>query len=373
MRFNVRCAIAIASVLACACTRRDAPISDAPSSIVPKAAAAVAEPASAAAAPAAPAPTFRAVGRFVPDGEGLRFAWSGSYVVGRFKGTTVSMRLKDEGYNLFQVVVDGEVKRVLKTDPRKDLYVLVDGLPDGVHDISVHRRTEAKVGEAVFYEFVGDMLPAPPAPDRRIELIGDSITTGYGNEGPGAKCGYVNSEQNEYLTYGALAARALGADHTTIAWSGKTLYEMKTYFDKALPARDDSTWDFSQYQPHVVVINVGTNNFALFDPGEKVFVDRYLALFEKVRAAYPSALIVCALGPMLTDKYPEGHNNLTQARKYMKVVMAKLRASDDNVDFIEFPEQKHSDGLGCGFHPSLKTHQLMADRLVPLLKERMGW
>jgi lysophospholipase L1-like esterase len=148
---------------------------------------------------------------------------------------------------------------------------------------------------------------------------------------------------------------------------------MKVYFDKALPARDDSTWDFAGWQPQVVVVNVGTNNFALFDPGEKFFVDRYLALVEKVRSAYPKALVVCALGPMLSNVYPEGHNNLTQARKYMKVAMAKLEKSDGNVAFIEFPEQKHSDGLGCGFHPSLKTHQLMADRLVPLLKERMGW
>jgi lysophospholipase L1-like esterase len=148
---------------------------------------------------------------------------------------------------------------------------------------------------------------------------------------------------------------------------------MRQYFDKALPARADSTWDFSKYQADAVVVNVGTNNFALFDPGEKFFVDRYIALVERVRAAYPKALVVCALGPMLTDIYPEGHNNLTQARKYMKVAMAKLEKSDGHVAFIEFPEQKHSDGLGCGFHPSLKTHQLMADRLVPLLKERMGW
>ena len=34
------------------------------------------------------------------------------------------------------------------------------------------------------------------------------------------------------------------------------------------PARDDSKWDFTKYQPHVVVLNVGTNNFALIDPGE---------------------------------------------------------------------------------------------------------
>ena len=366
-----------------ACTRKDTSGPDAPSS----GPAIVATAAAAAAAPVVhpqPAPektTPRFVGRWVPDGNGMRSSWSGSYVVGRFKGTGVAARLKDEGFNLFQVVIDGEPKKVLTTDKAKGehVYQLADGLPDTVHEVSLHRRTEAKVGEAVFYGFEpilpGKLLPSSPAPERRIETIGDSITTGYGNEGPGAACGYVNSQQNEYATYGAIAARNLGADHTTIAWSGKTLHEMKGYFDKALPQRTDGPrWDFSQYQPQVVVVNVGTNNFALVDPGEARFVRLYHELVHTVRAAYPKAFIVCALGSMLSNVYPEKRNNLTQARKYMKVAVAKLKeAGDTNLDFLEFPEQNHADGLGCGFHPSLKTHKLMGERLTAFIKERMGW
>lgn len=366
-----------ALVIASACTRKDTSAPDAPSgaSLVATAAAATSAhpPPSAAAAP-------RFVGRWVPEGNGMRCSWSGSYVVGRFKGTGVSARIKDEGFNLFQVVVDGEVKKVLRTDKVKGetLYQLAEGLPDAVHDVALHRRAEAKVGEAVFYGFEpmgGKMLPPPPPPERRIETIGDSITTGFGNEGPGAACGYVNSEQNEYATYGAIAARNLAADHTTIAWSGKTLHEMREYFDKSLPQRPDSPrWDFAQYQPQVVVVNLGTNNFANIDPGEARFVRLYHELVQVVRAAYPKAFIVCALGSMLSDVYPETRKNLTQARKYMKVAVAKLKESGDtNLDFLEFPEQNHADGLGCGFHPSLKTHKLMGDRLTAFIKEHMGW
>jgi lysophospholipase L1-like esterase len=325
--------------------------------------------------------TYRLMGRFVrePGGNGWRMAWPGTAMIARFKGTGVSVRIKEEGFNLFQVVIDGETKKVLKTDKAKDLYVLAEGLSDTQHDVIVERRTEAKVGEAVFLGFEPGpgavMMAPPPPPERRIEIIGDSISTGYGNEGPGATCGYVNSQQNEYLTYGAITARNLDADHTTIAWSGKTLHEMHEYFDKTLPARDDAPrWDFGQYQPQVVVLNVGTNNFALIDPGEKRYVELYHALVAKVRAAYPKAFIVCALGPMLSDVYPEGHHNLTQARKYMKVAVQKLKESGEaNADLLEFPEQNHADGLGCGFHPSLKTHKLMSDRLTAMLKERMGW
>ena len=100
----------------------------------------------------------------------------------------------------------------------------------------------------------------------------------------------------------------------------------------------------------------------------------YEGLFAKVRAAYPKAFIVCALGPMLTDRYPEGRHNLTQARKYMKAAVAKFKENGDtNLDLLEFPEQNHADGLGCGFHPSLATHKKMSERLVTMLKERMKW
>lgn len=361
------------------CTRKDPASTDGPSFVKTAAAAAIESPPPQAVAEAKAEARF--VGRWVaePDNRGMRCAWSGSYVVGRFKGTSVSARIKDEGFNLFNVVVDGEVKKVLRTDKAKgeSTYLLADGLSDAVHEVSLHRRAEAKVGEAVFYGFetTGKLLAPASAPERRIETIGDSISTGYGNEGPSATCGYVNSEQNEYLTYGAIAARALGADHTTIAWSGKTVHEMDGYFDRALPARPDGPkWDFAKYEPQVVVINLGTNNFANIDPGEAKFVRVYLELVAKVRSAYPRAFIVCALGSMLSDVYPENRKSLTQARKYMKVAVAKLKEEGDrNVELLEFPEQNHADGLGCGFHPSLKTHKLMGDRLTNFIKEHVGW
>ena len=365
-------ALAFVVVAAPACTRKDTPAEPAPGTpsmppIVPVAAA------------ASPAPTVRYVGRFEPDAErGTRFAWSGSTIVARFSGTAISVRLRDEGehaLNTFQVVIDGEPTKVLKMQKGREQYALAEGLSDGPHEVLLYKRTEAKVGEVVFlgFEPKGKMLPAPPAPERRIEVIGDSITTGFGNEGPGPTCGFNPREQNGYLTYGALAARELRADHVTVAWSGKTLYSMREYFPRALPDRETSAWDFSRYQPQLVVLNVGTNNFAIVDPGEARFTQLYTELYERVRGAYPKAFIVCALGPMLSDIYPPGRKNLTQARKYMRAVVAKLKERDDKVELLEFPEQRHSDGLGCGFHPSLKTHRLMADRLVAFARERLGW
>jgi lysophospholipase L1-like esterase len=297
-------------------------------------------------------------------------------VVGRFKGTGVSVRLRDEGKNLFQVLVDGEPRSILRTDPQKETYDLTRDLPDGVHDVAIYRRTEAKFGESVFLGFApaGAMLPPPPPAARRIELIGDSITAGYGNEGPGPVCPFNPADENQYATYGAIAARALDAEHVTIAWSGKTIGEMTEFYDRTLPSRPDSAWDFSAWTPQLVVVNLGTNNFATRDPGEERYVRVYTALVARVRRAYPQALIACLLGPMLSDVFPEGRQNLTLARRYMKATMEKLQASGEtNLAYVELPEQRHADGLGCAFHPSKKTHQLMADHLVKIARERLGW
>lgn len=330
-------------------------------------------------ADAAPTPPalVRFVGRFdTSDPGGARFAWPGSTIVGRFKGTGISVRLKDDGKNFFQVLVDGEPKAVLHADAHKEVYPLAEGLPDGVHDVAIYRRTEPKLGETTFLGFTtsGTLLPPAPPPDRRIELIGDSITAGYGNEGPNATCTFNPAEENQYQTYGAITARALGAEHVTIAWSAQTIGQMTEYFERTLPARTDSQWDFKAWVPQVVVLNVGTNNFATYDPTEVRYVRIYTALFDRVRKVYPDAFIVCLLGPMLTDIYPPGKKNLTLARKYMQATMAKIKDSGEkNFEYVELPEQNHANGLGCGFHPSMKTHKLMSDRLVQIIHEKLGW
>jgi lysophospholipase L1-like esterase len=373
--------VGFAFFLVAACTRQESPSSPAPSPVIK----AVGSDVSAATAGTAtgdiahpePALPVKLIGRFdTTDPAAIRFAWPGSTVAARFKGTAISVRLKDEGKNLFQVIVDGEPKAVIKTDHTKESYALAEGLTDGVHDVAIYKRTEAKVGEVAFlgFDVQGTMLPPPPPGERRIELIGDSITAGYGNEGPGAVCTFNPAEENQYVTYGAIAARELKAEHVTIAWSGKTIGEMTDFYERTLPARPESVWAFTSAPPQLVVMNVGTNNFATYDPGETRYVRIYSHLYERVRKAYPNAFILCLLGPMLTDVYPPGKQNLTLARKYMKAAIEKIKASGEtNFEYVELPEQNHANGLGCGFHPSVKTHKLMADRVVAVAKERLGW
>jgi lysophospholipase L1-like esterase len=313
----------------------------------------------------------------VSDPEHPRFAWSGSGVRTRFSGRSLHVHLKDTGSNVLQVTLDGSPTSVLATNPTREDYEVVTGLADGTHDLLLTKRSEARMGELQFLGFDPESALASPAagPSRRVELIGDSITAGYGNEGPGVQCnGSMLTLENETLAYGALASRMVSADHVTIAWSGKTIEEMAELYDRTLPSRPTSRWDFTKWTPDAVVINLGTNDFNHGDPGPNAFVRPYLAFVQRVRTLYPRAQILCTLGPMLTDSYPPGAHALTRARAYLTRIVSELRAAGDTkITFLEFASQDFANGLGCDYHPSLKTHRLMADQLALSLREKLGW
>lgn len=318
------------------------------------------------------------VGRFAPEpGGGLRFAWSLATIRARFRGTRVAMRLRDEGTNFFSVTVDGAAFAPVGTRPKGDLWPLAGGLSAGEHEIEIVKRTEAHVGEAVFLGLEvdgGELLAPPPSRARRIELLGDSITTGYGNVGPRPDCLFRASTENASQSYGALVGAALGADVAIHAWSGKTIGEVTELWERTLPNRPDSTWVFSAWVPQVVVTNLGTNDFAIRDPGEAWWRRKHGLLVRKIRERYPGAFVLVMLGPILNDQYPEKKQKLTKARRYMDAFRSELEASGErNVGFLEVPTQRAADGYGCGFHPSVKTHERMATEVAKVIKERMGW
>src|SRR5690606_9525589 len=142
---------------------------------------------------------------------------------------------------------------------------------------------------------------------RQMEVIGDSISCGYGNEGEHAELPYSPDTENHYLSYGALIARELDAELSTIAWSGRGVvrnYEdqsallMPQLYARTLPD-EDAPWPFADPQD-LVLVNLGTNDFAL-EPGpdETQFIERYVALLSTVRQHRTRAAILATFGPML--------------------------------------------------------------------------
>lgn len=322
------------------------------------------------------------IGRFdTSDPTGPKFAWSATTIKAKFDGTGIGVNLKSGGDNWFNVIIDNEVKAPVNiTATTKMPVILATGLAPGTHTVELVKRTEAWVGEVQFLGFSvenGKLLTPPAAAARRIEFIGDSITCGYGNEGTSQYQNFTTKNENAYLAYGSIAARELGADQITVAWSGKgvvrnyggdTNETLPKLYSRILPYDSSLTWTPSRWIPQVVVINLGTNDFSIGALEKDQFVTAYSNFVKKIRSQYSEAHIYCAVGPMLWG------DNLINARDYINTAVNSLRAAGDSkIHFIEFPMQDGSLGYGEDWHPSVATHTQMAKQLVQQIKEDLSW
>ena len=322
-------------------------------------------------------PRIRYEGRFdLRDDAGPRCAWPASAVTLRFMGAALSVRLADTSSDEYEVVVDGRPSAVLVTKGGTHLYSLFQGTDSAPHTVTLVKRTEAFFGTTQFLGFQvargGRLLQAPSRPTRRLEVIGDSISCGYGNEAKDQHEKFTAATENAYLSYGAVAARAVGAEYACLAWSGRTMWPKNTMgeiYDLALPLDPSSRWDFARWTPDVVVITLSTNDFSGGTPDRKGWTGGYEAFLARVRANYPRAAIYCATSPMMAGEPG------TIAKSYLTQIVADEKAAGDgNVRLLVFDTQDGGkNGFGADWHPSVKTDALMAGRLAPTLGADLGW
>lgn len=321
---------------------------------------------------------LRFVGRVDRSDPGrVRYAWSGTGFRVRFRGAALHVYLEDE-QNQHTVVVDGRVSSVLRAEKDRRSYILAEGLADAEHLVEVYRRTEALFGVTTVLGLVapaGTLLDAPPPRARRIEIVGDSISCGYGNEGQRPSCSFGPDTENHYLSYGALLARRFDADLDTIAWSGRGVVRnfggepgelMPALYERILPAQPTSRWD-SPIPADVVLINLGTNDYSTEpDPPVTDFAAAYAELLTEVRARSPRAFILCTIGPMLHDE------DLARARQAVEMAVDRRRAAgDQRVESHRL--RTPNSNPGCDWHPGVATHAAMAEELGRVIAARTGW
>lgn len=323
------------------------------------------------------------IGRFdTSDPQGPKFAWSNSTIKANFKGTGISANLKSTGDDWFNVIVDGEVKAPINVNVTTESPItLASGLSQGKHSIELVKRTEPMVGQAQFLGFTvtgGKLLDAPKPSSKHIMFVGDSITCGYGDEGADQYQPFTAKNENAYLSYGAITARNLGADLMNISYSGKGIYKnydksttdtMPELYDRVLLDNSSNLWDAEKWTPQIVVINLGTNDFEAGDGVDKTtFISTYTTFVDHIRKDYPKADIYCAIGPGLI-----GDELISQREYVTSIVDSKKSSGDKKICFIEFPTQDPANGYGEDWHPSLKTHALMANQLAAQIKSDLNW
>ncbi len=352
------------------------------------------------AAPDAGPPAIRFVGRFdTSDPAGPIVQWPGARVVARFVGTDVSVKLADTSttgaeHGEWDVIVDGALAASpLAMSAGTKTYALATGLAPGAHTIELWRRTEAYVSSTQLLGFdfgAGALLPPPPSPTRRIEFLGDSSMLGYGIEGAGPNCAFTAATENEHKAYPALVAIDLGADHHDIAYSGKGVYwnyaraaddqVFGLLYPRTLPNDQPSTWDFTRFDPDVVWIALGGNDWDQPNAGDPPppydqFVAKYDALVGAVRAKHPAAHVVCAVATSLNDDYPVGYNAYTNVKNALaQIVAARAAAGDAKIYTFEFTRADVATDLtGCEYHPNPMKHRAMANEAIAFIRTKTGW
>jgi len=309
-------------------------------------------------------PDIQYVGRVsFGDAKAPILYWPGTHIFANFEGTSINVKLHDYGNNYFYIIIDDGIPSLIDLTPGAKTYTVASGLADSVHKIQVFKRTETKEGEVAFTGFEledGKSLVAPPErPQRRIEYFGDSITAGHALGYDGETSAAFGKDN--YHTYAAITARNFDAEYHCIAISGIGLYldpygiggNMQTlYYNKKSKT---TYWDFNQWTPHIVVINLGQNDYvaSYTQAGAE---QNYINFTQTIRSIYPNAHIILALGSM----------NATQASSpwpgYLQNAVSELNTTygDSKVYSLIFPCTSYA-------HPNIAQHAAMATQLTDFI------
>ena len=314
-----------------------------------------------------------------------RLYWSGSSVKINFKGNSIQALLKDEyGKNYYNILLDDDSAKLLRLDASKKFYLLAKDLDKGMHSLEIFKRNEWTEGSTDFFGFKisGDpeVLPASKPKKRKIEFYGNSITAGYGVEDYSGNDSPDSIYTNNYLSYACRTAKYFNADYScicrsgigiSISWFPMIMPEMFNLLD---PNDKESKWDFSDFKPDIVVINLLQNDSWLVNrpqmevfkqrfgekpPDDNFMISSYAQFIKNIRSVYPQTSIICILGNM--DATAEGS-------KWPGIIEQAVEKLEDNKIYTHFIPYKDTPG-----HPKIEEQEVMALSLINFIEENISW
>jgi len=306
-----------------------------------------------------------------------RFWSPGVYIRIKFNGPACDLIVNDEmggdNHNYVEIAIDDEPQVRIKLTSKVNVVKAARGLSDAEHILTICKDTESGIG---YLELTGikcvALLPPPPKPKRKIEYIGDSITTGSGIDIAETPCdaGKWYDQHNAYMSYGALTSRALNAQWQLTAVAGIGLTHSCCKMDMVMPdvvdktfLRDNKiTWDFKRYQPDVVTICLGQND-GIVD--SSLFCGAYVKFIGDVRKHYPQADIICLTSPMANDKLS------AVLKRYLSGITANLNDAGVKKVYKYYFSKRYFHG--CGTHPDMEEQAQIAEELTAYIKQVEGW
>jgi lysophospholipase L1-like esterase len=339
------------------------------------------------------------MGRVDCKADAVTFAYPGASIRVRLSGSALEFLYADQGAggerstNYFAVTIDGAPPTLLALDPKRTSYRIAENLGAGEHVVELFKRTESSQvrntadGQGKFLGFrvpKGATLLPPAARRHRVEFIGDSITCGYGadlsTEHP-ENYRYSSKNADAYASWAALTARELDADLMLVAYSGRGVYRnfassagepMPELYLRTLPDDESSFWDFRVFDPEVVVVNLGTNDFSPGGVDRKRFREAYARFLASLRMRYPKVPLIVTIGPMLSDSFPAGEKAWTNIQADIASVLEeRRRAGERNTHLLTIEPQ--TAPFGEDWHPTAAEHRFMAQKVTELIRRLLNW
>jgi Carbohydrate esterase 2 N-terminal/GDSL-like Lipase/Acylhydrolase family len=330
-------------------------------------------------------PEIQYEGRIAFSDSTASINWSGSSISLNFKGSEISAILKDaDTANYYNVILDDKVISKIHLSKEKQNYILASGLSKGKHKIQLYKRTQWGQGQTFFYGFETDssakILAKSKPKKRKIAFYGDSITCGHGIESAEGKDSGAGHFENHYLTYGALTARHFNAENQSISNSGIGImlswfpYVMTDIYDLTDPHDKTKKWNFNNYIPDIVVINLFQNDswlvnkpkhpefiakFGTVKPTDDFIIKSYESFVKIIRAKHPNATIVCALGNMDATK---------TGSKWPNYIVKAIENLNDKKIYTHFFAYKNTPG-----HPKVNEQKAMAVSLIAFIDATIKW
>ena len=325
-----------------------------------------------------------------------RTAYPGARIAFGFQGTGVTLRLSerpsyrsDFGTSQYTVTIDGQPAPTLVTaiagtvEEARD-YPLVEGLAAGHHTVQLSRRTEAEFGSTGLVEIRvtgGGLAEAPPARVHRLEIVGDSNTTGYGIE-EARPCTNTSSNENWNKTFPALLASRFDAEVQTVSHSGKgVLYNssvddpvnLNVLYGLAIPSEPASFFVPSSFPAEAVVVLAGGNDFLNQFPSLDEFQTAYEALIDTIVLAHPDATVFCTVSPGIYDYQNPDRPVRSTVRAGIQGAVASRLALGQKVVFHEFPAASGEELNACDYHSTAEHHAQLASAIGELMATTLAW
>jgi len=347
------------------------------------------------------------IGRHAVKAGETSFDWVGSGFVMRVSGEgnmTVEMNANGpERFGAFVQKKDGpraQVADFFSSAGRKNYSIALSNEGDAL--VHFQKTSEDRPvylggkGPASLYAItLGGTLQAVPlipgdVSPRRIDFYGDSDSASYGVDGTAgaSECSGMASFKEENFAHGWITNVAQQLSDTNIpvdmhvqAVSGIGIYEnamggaasastfvtLPKLIKRTLQSVDKDDHKGGEWQPHVVVIYAGGNDYAnLVPPSEKEFSSAYEAMARDIVGTVgwtspPAVIHICGGEKIPCD--------------YIKAVSDKL-ASDAVLKIKSVYTTTGDTGIkkgGCGGHRNTTQQAALANHLAPIISSAAGW